>query len=305
MKLAGNNERGMVLLVVLLVVALLVTILVEFAFSTLVDLRLAETYRDTTRANYLARGGITVGRTILQEDNNGYDGLDELWAQGVQGYPVADGTVSIRIEDHGGRLDLNRLVTAQGNIDPLFKDRTIRLLELLDADDAVAMTDALVDWIDSDDDSEPDGAENFYYRSLAQPYNCKNAPLDNIEELNLVKGFNRSFVQRLSPHVTSYGAAKINVNTATREVLQTITPEMDQDSAETIIQARQGQPFATVAQLKDLPGMETMYGFIYLYLDVKSSRYQVESTAFVNDGRRTIRASIAKDGDRILYKRVI
>ncbi|NIQ94108.1 MAG: general secretion pathway protein GspK, partial [Desulfuromonadales bacterium] len=133
----------MVLLVVLLVVALLVTILVEFAFSTLVDLRLAETYRDTTRAHYLAKGGITVGRTILKEDNNGYDGLDELWSQGVQNYPVAEGSINIDIEDHGGRLDLNRLVTPQGNIDPLFKDRLIRLLDLLEADDAEAMTDAL------------------------------------------------------------------------------------------------------------------------------------------------------------------
>ena len=99
-----HNERGMVLLVVLLIVALLVTLLVEFAFSSLVDLRLAETYRDTTRAYYLARGGITVGRTILQEDINGYDSLDELWAQGVEGYPVADGTVSIRVEDQGAGL---------------------------------------------------------------------------------------------------------------------------------------------------------------------------------------------------------
>ncbi|NIQ92966.1 MAG: general secretion pathway protein GspK, partial [Desulfuromonadales bacterium] len=181
----------MVLLVVLLVIALLVTLLVEFAFSTLVDLRLAETYRDTTRAHYLAKGGIRVGRIILQDDNNSYDALDETWALGVQNYPVADGTINISIDDHGGRLDLNRLVTAQGNIDPLFKDRTVRLLDLLEADDPEAMTDALIDWLDADDDNEPNGAENFYYQSLAQPYNCKNAPLDSLEELNLVRGFNR------------------------------------------------------------------------------------------------------------------
>ncbi|NIQ94109.1 MAG: general secretion pathway protein GspK, partial [Desulfuromonadales bacterium] len=97
------------------------------------------------------------------------------------------------------------------------------------------------------------------------------------------------------PHITTYGSAKINVNTAPRQVLQTIAAEMDQESAETIIRARQSQPFTAIAQLKDLPGLETVYGFIYLYLDVKSSRYQIEATAFVNDGRRTIRASVAKD----------
>lgn len=303
--LLRNNERGMVLLVVLLVVALLVTILVEFAFSTLVDLRLAETYRDSTRATYLAKGGIRVGRIILQEDSNSHDNLKETWAQSLESYPVADGTVSIRIDDQGGRLDLNRVVTPQGNIDPLFKDRIIRLFELLEANDPEAQTDALIDWIDPDDDSQPSGAENFYYHSLKQPYNCKNALLDNLEELNLVKGFDREFTRKLAPHVTVYGLAKINVNTASLEVLQTIAAEMDRNTAETIIDARRSQPFTSIPQLKELPGLETLYGFIYLYLDVKSSRYQIESTSFVNDGRRTIHVAVAKDGDRILYKRVL
>ena len=141
--------------------------------------------------------------------------------------------------------------------------------------------------------------------TLMQPSHLLLLDQPNLEELNLVRGFERSFVLKLRPHVTAYGAAKINVNTASLEVLQTVAAEMDRDAAEEIIQARQGKPFSAVAQLKDLPGMEAIYGFIYLYLEVKSSRYQVESTAFVNDGRRTIRASIAKDGDRILYKRVL
>ncbi|PLX97812.1 MAG: hypothetical protein C0623_14565 [Desulfuromonas sp.] len=300
-----KNERGMVLLVVLLVVTLLVTILVEFSFSTLVDLRLAETFRDTTRATYLAKGGIRAGQIILQDDTNGYDAADELWAQGIEGYPVGSGNISIMVEDHGGRLDLNRLVTAAGNIDPLFKDRAIRLFGLLGAPAPEQMTDALIDWIDPDDQIEPGGAESNYYRSLAQPYNCKNGPLDSIEELHLITGFERSFIAQLKPHVTTYGSAKVNVNTATTEVLQTLVAEMDQITAELIVEARRAKPFMSLNELKELPGMETMYGFVYLYLDVKSSRYMVEATAFVNDGRRTIHANIAKDGNRILYKRVL
>ena len=85
-----GNERGMVLLLVLVVVALLSALLSEFAFSTLIDMRLTETFRDTTRAEYLARGGITAGRMILQIDKNDYDARNdpyELWAVGVQDYP--------------------------------------------------------------------------------------------------------------------------------------------------------------------------------------------------------------------------
>ncbi|MBE0598742.1 MAG: general secretion pathway protein GspK, partial [Desulfuromonadales bacterium] len=52
---AARNEKGMVLLLVLVVVALLTSLVTEFAFSTLVDMRLTETFRDSTRAWYLAK----------------------------------------------------------------------------------------------------------------------------------------------------------------------------------------------------------------------------------------------------------
>ena len=54
-----RKNRGMALLVVLVIIALLTSVLTELAFSTLVDLRLAETFRDSTRAYYLAKGGST------------------------------------------------------------------------------------------------------------------------------------------------------------------------------------------------------------------------------------------------------
>ena len=64
-----RGEKGMALLLVLVVVALLTSLLTELAFSTLIDLRLTETFRDSTRAYYLARGCVSAGRMILQEDN--------------------------------------------------------------------------------------------------------------------------------------------------------------------------------------------------------------------------------------------
>ena len=45
MKQTLSNQRGMALLLVLVVVALLSALLTELAFSTLVDLRLAETFQ--------------------------------------------------------------------------------------------------------------------------------------------------------------------------------------------------------------------------------------------------------------------
>ncbi|MGK2944706.1 MAG: hypothetical protein ACSLFC_08200, partial [Desulfuromonadales bacterium] len=108
-----RGNRGMALLLVLVVVALLTSLLTDLAFSTMVDMRLTETFRDSTRAYYLAKGGINAGRMILQEDRNKYDSLDEVWSKGVINYPVGEGNVTILIEDQDGKLAINGLV--QGN----------------------------------------------------------------------------------------------------------------------------------------------------------------------------------------------
>ena len=44
-------------------------------------------------------------------------------------------------------------------------------------------SDAILDWLDTDSDTRENGAENDYYNNLTPPYNCKNGPIDSIEEL--------------------------------------------------------------------------------------------------------------------------
>lgn len=50
--------------------------------------------------------------------------------------------------------------------------------------------DSIVDWIDTDSNvTNGDGGENDYYQSLPEPYQAKNQPMETVEELQLVKGF--------------------------------------------------------------------------------------------------------------------
>lgn len=51
----------------------------------------------------------------------------------------------------------------------------------------VDLPSAVIDWRDSDDDLTAGGAESEYYLLLADPYECKNAPLETVEELLLVR----------------------------------------------------------------------------------------------------------------------
>jgi general secretion pathway protein K len=296
-----NNQRGMALLLVLAITALLAALLSQLSFSTLVDLRLTETYRDSTRAHYLAKGGIQVGRMVLADDKNNYDGNDEMWAQGVVNYPVGGGEVSITITPLDGRININNLFSTSGNIDAVIKDRCLRLFDVLEIDQASAHVDTLIDWLDDDDDPQPAGAESNYYALQTPVTYCKNGPLDTLDELELVAGFTADEVKKLRPHISLYGNKKIHLNSATAEVLYALAEEMDMPTAETIIAQRKNSPYKTLDEMKLLPNMDSFYWAINSHLQVEANYYRIDTDARVGDGRCRTSAVVKKENNTLLY----
>jgi type II secretory pathway component PulK len=53
---------------------------------------------------------------------------------------------------------------------------------------------SIIDWRDQDSEITPGGAEDEYYLLLPQPYNCKNAPLETVEEILLIKGASKELL---------------------------------------------------------------------------------------------------------------
>jgi general secretion pathway protein K len=317
-----RGNRGMALLLVLVVVALMTALLTDLAFSTMVDMRLTETFRDSTKAYYLAKGGINAGRMILQADSNRYDTLEEPWSKGVINYPVEEGgSITILIEDLDGKLDINGMVDGN-NPQALQADRFYRLLVVKELDklaDPAELTAALIDWMDTDDDPYTEirtddqslpvsGAEDIHYLSQPQPYRCKNGPLETLQELSLVKGFTPEIVKQISPHLAVNGAVAVNINTASAEVLLSLDLQISPDTAETIIDYRQSQPIKDVAQLEKVLAADVYVVLKTLanlgQLGTTSQTYRIESTALVNDGSRRLMAEVNKKGNKLLFFKV-
>jgi general secretion pathway protein K len=318
---ARKGERGMALLLVLMVVALLTTLLVEFAFSTLVDLRLTETFRDSTQAYYLAKGGINAGTMLLREDHNRYDSLDEAWHQGISNYPVGHGSVSIQISDLGGKLAVNRLVEGN-NPQTVMVDRFYRFFSTVGLDrqaDPAELTAALIDWLDSGDETYRElrvdgrvipvaGAEAAYYRGLPRPYACKNGKLHTLDELALVKGFTPEVLRLVTPHLAVNGEEAININTASVAVLMTLDPLIDRPLAEKVVAYRANTPITGINNLESIlpanvySALRTLEGLGQL--GVTSQLYRIEADALVNDGHRRMVAEVEKKSSRLLYLKV-
>jgi general secretion pathway protein K len=298
---AAKNEKGMVLLLVLVIVALLATLVTEFAFSTLVDLRLTETFRDRTRAWYLAKGGIQAGRMILQEDRNNYDHPGEMWAVGIPAYPVdEEGTVTVTIEDLDARMNVNRIVVGANPNVPVY-DRFVRLFDNLGLDEPEALADALVDWIDPDDVPRPNGAESDYYQQLETPYTAHDNFFDTVDELALVRGFTPEVLAQVGPFIAVFGSAAVNLNTAPVEVLMAADPLIDRGRAEEIVTRRSEAPFIQTADINSVPGLETVERSPFA---VKSTTFQINAEGIVNDGVRRVSAIVDSNGRNIHYMKV-
>ena len=106
----------------------------------------------------------------------------------------------------------------------------------LEDEEANNIVDAIKDWIDANDDVTGfGGAENSYYQGLERPYSCKDAPVEFLEELLLIKGITkelfygtkekRGIALYLSPH----GDGKININTAEPLVLRALSDDIDDE----------------------------------------------------------------------------
>jgi type II secretory pathway component PulK len=101
---------------------------------------------------------------------------------GIDEAPTGSSAFHYGVTDEGGKINLNALMT----IDPSGKILHDMLMGLPNMTPDIA--DAIVDWLDVDNNPRPYGAEDDYYTALSPPYRCKNGPLDSLEELLLVRG---------------------------------------------------------------------------------------------------------------------
>lgn len=191
------------------------------------------------QAKILVQAGIDWSRAVLSDDSrtSSIDHLGEPWALRLPPMPVDNGKLEGFIEDRQGRFNLNNLVK-DGKVNPEQLVHFRRLLSLLGLPEVLA--DQLVDWIDSDSEAQPAGAEDGYYLVLQPAYLAANRPLIDVAELALVAGYDDSVRARLDPFVSALPQfTAVNVNTASPEVLAGIVKGLNIDGARVLVAKRE------------------------------------------------------------------
>jgi general secretion pathway protein K len=296
-----KEERGVALVLALAVIALLVSLMVDFSYTMMVDLTLAANLRDGQKAFYDARSGVELAKHLLQKDDPAYDAPDEEWALLSEhpGFLSDDdeGRFKVTIEDEAAKIAINKLVTGdkEKKVDLVIRAQLERLFEVLELDPQ--LLDPIIDWLDPNNNPEPFGAEDAYYQSLPSPYPCKNGPLAALDELLLVKGMTKEILygqdekKGLIHYLTLYSDGKVNINTASIEVLQSLSDEIDPVLAQAIIDYRQERPFKEIKydDIKSLPGMKLeIFNDIKDQCDVKSSTFSLHAEGQVREIKKVI-----------------
>lgn len=199
------------------------------------------------QADVYAQAGLEWARGVLLQDakTSGIDTLEEGWARPIAGMPVERAVVAGDIADEQGKFNLNNLIDREARSEPDIK-LLRQLLVLLEISPDLA--DAVVDWIDRNDDlTSGSGAENGYYLALPRPYRAANAPMMQVDELYRVRGFDAKTIARLRPHVTAVPErTAINVNTASNLVVAAAFG-VPLEKASELLAERRLKPFADKA----------------------------------------------------------
>ena len=131
-----------------------------------------------------------------------------------------------------------------------------------------------------------------------------------IEQLLLVKGVTQQVFNCLQEFISVRGDGKININWASKHIIQSLSENMDPVLAQMIIDRRKIKPFGSVIKLRDISGMtDSIYYTIKKTATVspKDQYYHVTSRGNVDHLSREISVILEKNAEAqnvevILYK---
>ena len=290
-----RHQHGTAIITALLVVLLAASIAAFLLAQQSHALTRTARANERAQATLFAQPMLQWARSALfefQKNNSSVD-LTQRWAQPIGAQPIDGALATGFFRDETGRFNVNNLLGVDGKKSEADAVIFTQLLKNLGLNPD--LTNALVDWIDKDDEiSFPGGAEDQTYLALPKPYRTANERMVQIEELYSVIGFDVATVTKLKPFITALpGRTKININTAPEAVLAAALPALSKAKLDELLIRRMTQPFNTFDgdkgirnYLKDLtPAAEQLLdfdsGYFSISLGVSTGGTQLRQSALL------------------------
>ncbi len=313
----ASRQHGVALVTALLVVMLAATVATYLLSQQNESLTRVERATERAQLGLHATTTLEWARSALvtQQKNSPTVHLSQPWAQGLVAKPIDTAVATGLLRDAQSKFNINNLIDANGKRRNADVDIFVRLLKILKLNPELA--NAILDWIDKDDDvSGAGGAENGYYWSIANRvsggYGAANKPILMIDELLRVKGMDEASFRRLAPFITALPTTtgertKVNINTTSAELLTAIFEDVGSDVIAETIRLRE-MDYKDVGEIKgrraQLPAPT-----IDTFLDV-TSRYFEASLAITGQHSQIrqaalLRTQVATTGGGLTWPAII
>ncbi len=216
-----QSQQGVALIVALLILAIATGLASAMIVRNQNAFNATAALENGARADELANSAFILAQALLDQDDRNIDGPADTWAQPLPGVPLDGATVSIQLIDMQGRFNLNNLITVDDKVNLVAKERFQKLLYVLKIQPDIS--NAIIDWIDTNQNIEPSGGEDGSYQANTPPGLPAGRPMISVTELRAVHGVTESMYEQLAPYVTALPVGTpINLNSAAPRILQAL-----------------------------------------------------------------------------------
>jgi len=308
-ELPFRASSGVALIVVLWAVSLISAAMLGLAAILQGQLGQEIVSLQSARAGLVAESGIQMALNsqvapaeIKQASTQLNQRLSDGWKIPVH-FEVGD------LQGEEGKLNMNALLLGD-------KARAQRVLQNLFAawgvnlSTSTRLIDSLVDWVDSDSLTQPQGAEEEDYTKRKR-MGPRNGPFESIDELKKVIGWEEMAKEAaLGPQgvvnplkkFTIYGSGKLSLLTADQDVIEMVL-DLQPGAATNFMQVRNGadQQAGTPDDLVNtglLPGVNPAV-LAERTTNGGGDLWRVTSTGYVGEAKRTVVALISRNPPQI------
>lgn len=292
-----KNERGMILVVTLAILAILTALVVEFSYGVYTAQTALNNWKESQKLSLVANSAISLAVKTISDKAGTYSFtyITNVDIPAINILSDFQGKSYIRVEDENSKFNINSIVLPNGRINQEAFKSFKRLLDYLRLDKDIA--DKIADWIDRDNEPRITGGED----------GAKNAYLNSVDELLLIKGLEKKTYERLSPFLTVYGIGKIeselvNINTIDIPVLVSLSDDITSEMAQRVVSHRSLTPFENITDIVKVAGFEGPAGQSVMgRITVKSTNFRLISFAEENKIKRVIESVVeVTEGSQII-----
>ena len=286
-----NMKKGSILVTVMVVVTACTSLALFINEKTLAAYGTVISLQNDYQGAIYAMTAIEALEMAFQYDEASYDAADDIWTQ-IPTIPLDNGFMTITMKPLNAKVPMATLNSKDEDV----KERATNALNELMRQLEITEPDIyeLLTWVGA---SDPTGER---FDENGAPYSMKSAQLQTLAELALLPSFQTDY-KKLIPYISIAGDGnKINVNLASKEVIDAYVPELA-PYTDQIISTRETEPFKDVSAVYNIMGaaMQDEYSKILPYIDVKSSLFYIKIELNIGDDNIYYHLLVQRNGSSV------